>query len=106
MRCCTAIPPPSARTRSRLRSVTVSAWSKNQRKPLNGTSRLTASKTSRNHPRRFRPPAFRQDLPTIEPCFDQRIAVVYWNDLGRGCQGANQQLIAPVLPTADRSVPS
>ena len=47
MRCWTAMPPPSALTRSRFRSEIVSAWSKNQRRPSNGTSRLTASKTSR-----------------------------------------------------------
>ena len=41
------MPPPSALTRSRFRSVIVSAWSKNQRRPSNGTSRLTASNTSR-----------------------------------------------------------
>ena len=46
MRCWTAMPPPSAAIRSMLRSEIVSAWSKNQCRPSNGTSRLTFSKTS------------------------------------------------------------
>src|SRR5438046_3832526 len=41
------MPPPSARTRSRLRSETVSQWSKNQFSPLNETSRFTSSNTFR-----------------------------------------------------------
>ena len=36
------MPPPRALTRSRFRGVMVSAWSKNQRRPWKGTSRLTA----------------------------------------------------------------
>jgi hypothetical protein len=47
---CTAMPPPSARTRFKFRSVIVSAWSKNQRSPSKGMSRLTASNTSRKRP--------------------------------------------------------
>ena len=46
MRSWMAMPPPSALTRSMLRGLMVSAWSKNQGRPLKGTSRLTLSKTS------------------------------------------------------------
>ncbi len=46
MRSWIAMPPPSARTRSMLRGVMVSAWSKNQGRPLNGMSRSTFSNTS------------------------------------------------------------
>ena len=46
MRCWMAMPPPSALTRSMFRGEIVSAWSKNQRRPANGTSRFTLSKTS------------------------------------------------------------
>jgi hypothetical protein len=47
MRCCTATPPPSAAMRSIERSEIVSAWSKNQLRPLSGMSWSTFSKTSR-----------------------------------------------------------
>src|SRR6201994_3326458 len=48
MRCCTAMPPPSALMRSILGSEIVSQWSKNQCSPSRGTSRFTFSKIPRN----------------------------------------------------------
>ncbi|MCY1434946.1 hypothetical protein D9M71_510230 [compost metagenome] len=46
MRSWMAMPPLSARTRSMLRGLMVSAWSKNHGRPLKGMSRLTFSNTS------------------------------------------------------------